>query len=124
MTVASNGVWAESAGWGCERKSRPCQLEAKRAAVELLHPGPVLGEEHDVVERLRFDVAHAVRVTHLVNARNELDHVALGVPEANGPPDARLDCTAIVREFGVSLRPWREGLGETIDRLLANKDVP
>jgi len=40
------------------------------------------------------------------------------------PPDARLDCTAIVREFGVSLRPWREGLRETIDCLLANKDVP
>jgi dTDP-4-dehydrorhamnose reductase len=40
------------------------------------------------------------------------------------PPDARLDCTAIVREFGVSLRPWREGVRETINRLLANKDVP
>jgi dTDP-4-dehydrorhamnose reductase len=40
------------------------------------------------------------------------------------PLDSRLDCSAIVREFGVSLRPWREALEETIDRLLANKDVP
>jgi dTDP-4-dehydrorhamnose reductase len=40
------------------------------------------------------------------------------------PLDARLDCTAIVREFGVRLRPWREALEETIDRLLANKGLP
>jgi dTDP-4-dehydrorhamnose reductase len=40
------------------------------------------------------------------------------------PLDSRLDCSAIVREFGVSLRPWREALGETIDRLLADKEVP
>ena len=40
------------------------------------------------------------------------------------PLDTRLDCTAIVRTFGVSLRPWREALEETIDRLLANKDSP
>jgi dTDP-4-dehydrorhamnose reductase len=38
------------------------------------------------------------------------------------PLDTRLDCTAIVREFGVDLRPWREGLEETVNRLLANKD--
>ena len=40
------------------------------------------------------------------------------------PLDSRLDCTAIVRTFGVSLRPWREALEETIDRLLANEDFP
>jgi dTDP-4-dehydrorhamnose reductase len=40
------------------------------------------------------------------------------------PADTRLDCTAIVREFGVSLRPWREALAQTIDRLLADKEVP
>jgi dTDP-4-dehydrorhamnose reductase len=38
------------------------------------------------------------------------------------PLDTRLDCTAIVRKFGVVLRPWREALEETIDRLMANKD--
>jgi dTDP-4-dehydrorhamnose reductase len=43
---------------------------------------------------------------------------------ATRPPDTRLDCTAIVREFGVSLRPWRQALEATIERLLANKDVP
>ena len=43
---------------------------------------------------------------------------------ATRPLDTRLDCTAIVREFGVELRPWREGLEETINRLLANKDFP
>jgi dTDP-4-dehydrorhamnose reductase len=41
---------------------------------------------------------------------------------ATRPLDTRLDCTAIVREFGLGLRPWREDLEETINRLLANKD--
>jgi dTDP-4-dehydrorhamnose reductase len=41
---------------------------------------------------------------------------------ATRPLDSRLDCTAIVRAFGVSLRSWREALEETIDRLLTNKD--
>jgi dTDP-4-dehydrorhamnose reductase len=39
------------------------------------------------------------------------------------PLDTRLDCTAVVREFGVDLRPWREAIEETINRL-ANKDFP
>ncbi len=43
---------------------------------------------------------------------------------ATRPLDSRLDCTAIVRTFGVSLRSWREALEETIDRLLANEDFP
>jgi dTDP-4-dehydrorhamnose reductase len=38
--------------------------------------------------------------------------------------DTRLDCTAVVREFGVKLRPWRQALAETIHRLLINKDTP
>lgn len=37
--------------------------------------------------------------------------------------DTRLDCTAIVREFGVEPRPWRQALADTIDRLLINKDL-
>jgi dTDP-4-dehydrorhamnose reductase len=37
--------------------------------------------------------------------------------------DTRLDCAAIVREFGVTPLPWRQALTETIDRLLINKDV-
>jgi dTDP-4-dehydrorhamnose reductase len=41
---------------------------------------------------------------------------------ATRPLDTRLDCATIVREFGVGLRPWREGLEETINRLLSNKD--
>src|SRR5262249_55327700 len=40
------------------------------------------------------------------------------------PADTRLDCTAVVRAFGVQLRPWRQALAETIHRLLINKDIP
>jgi dTDP-4-dehydrorhamnose reductase len=38
--------------------------------------------------------------------------------------DTRLDCTAVVREFGVELRPWRHALADTIDRLLNNQGLP
>ncbi len=40
------------------------------------------------------------------------------------PLDARLDCTAIVREFGIVPRPWREALAATIDQLPANEGFP
>src|SRR5262245_56649325 len=30
--------------------------------------------------------------------------------------DTRLDCAAVVREFGVKLKPWRQALADTIDR--------
>jgi dTDP-4-dehydrorhamnose reductase len=36
------------------------------------------------------------------------------------PTDTRLDCTAIVRNFRFTLRPWRSALAETIDRLLTS----
>jgi dTDP-4-dehydrorhamnose reductase len=38
------------------------------------------------------------------------------------PADARLDCTKISRNFDVTMRPWREALGETIDRMLTSKE--
>ena len=38
--------------------------------------------------------------------------------------DTRLDCAAIMREFGVEPRPWRQALDDTIDRLLSKKDMP
>jgi dTDP-4-dehydrorhamnose reductase len=37
--------------------------------------------------------------------------------------DTRLDCSAIVREFDLKLKPWRQALADTIDRLLMNKDL-
>jgi dTDP-4-dehydrorhamnose reductase len=37
--------------------------------------------------------------------------------------DTRLDCTAVVRAFGVRPRSWHQGLADTIDRLLPNKVI-
>ena len=34
------------------------------------------------------------------------------------PADTRLDCTAIIRSFGTTLRPWQDGLDETLGQLL------
>ena len=38
------------------------------------------------------------------------------------PADTRLDCAAVVREFGTEPRPWRPALAETIERLLNNRE--
>jgi dTDP-4-dehydrorhamnose reductase len=79
-------------------------------------------------EASRFELATAIvdlsagrraRSPQIVPVRT-VDHPT---PAAR-PLDSRLDCTAIVREFGARLWPWREALEETIDRLLANKDLP
>ena len=38
--------------------------------------------------------------------------------------DTRLDCSRIVGDYGIKLRPWRDALAETIDRLLSNRGAP
>jgi dTDP-4-dehydrorhamnose reductase len=38
--------------------------------------------------------------------------------------DTRLDCAAVVRAFGVELRPWQQALQDTIDRLPINQGKP
>ena len=39
------------------------------------------------------------------------------------PADSRLNCAAIVSAFGITPRPWRQSLAETIDRLLTKQDA-
>jgi dTDP-4-dehydrorhamnose reductase len=39
------------------------------------------------------------------------------------PADTRLDCTSVVRDFNLVLRPWRDALAVTIDRLFSKKDA-
>jgi dTDP-4-dehydrorhamnose reductase len=39
------------------------------------------------------------------------------------PADARLECAKIVRNFGVVMRPWRDALAETINRMLTDTGI-
>jgi dTDP-4-dehydrorhamnose reductase len=39
---------------------------------------------------------------------------------AHRPADSRLDCSAIVRAFGIELKPWRPALPGIIDQILSN----
>jgi dTDP-4-dehydrorhamnose reductase len=39
------------------------------------------------------------------------------------PADARLECTKILRYFDVVMRPWREALSETINRILTSTET-
>jgi dTDP-4-dehydrorhamnose reductase len=42
---------------------------------------------------------------------------------ASRPADGRLDCTKILRDFDVTMRPWREALAETINRMLTGTEI-
>jgi dTDP-4-dehydrorhamnose reductase len=39
------------------------------------------------------------------------------------PLDTRLNCLAVTRKFDVKMRPWRDALADTIDRLATSKDI-
>jgi dTDP-4-dehydrorhamnose reductase len=39
------------------------------------------------------------------------------------PADARLDCTKILRDFKVAMRPWRDALAETINRMQTGTEI-
>jgi len=39
------------------------------------------------------------------------------------PLDTRLNCLAVARKFDVKMRPWRDALADTIDRLATSKDI-
>ena len=43
---------------------------------------------------------------------------------ATRPADARLDCAAIVRDFGIEPRPWQKALKGTLCRLLESQRMP
>src|SRR5262249_5904829 len=38
--------------------------------------------------------------------------------------DTRLDCAAVMREFGVKPRPWRQALEDTVERFLSHRVIP
>jgi dTDP-4-dehydrorhamnose reductase len=40
------------------------------------------------------------------------------------PADTRLDCSRIIREYGLTLRPWHQSLEETINCLLSHRGTP
>jgi dTDP-4-dehydrorhamnose reductase len=40
------------------------------------------------------------------------------------PADTRLDCTAVVRDFDIKMRPWPRSLADTINRLLTHMSPP
>jgi dTDP-4-dehydrorhamnose reductase len=42
---------------------------------------------------------------------------------ASRPADSRLDCTAVQHAFGLTARPWRRALAETVDCLLTRGSV-
>lgn len=42
---------------------------------------------------------------------------------ARRPMDSRLDCSTLQRDFGLTLRPWQEAVGETVG-ILAGKGAP
>jgi len=40
------------------------------------------------------------------------------------PADTRLDCAAVIGDFGIEPRPWHEALEETLGRMLESQETP
>jgi dTDP-4-dehydrorhamnose reductase len=63
--------------------------------------------------------------THLIRVPQIVPIQTIDYPTpAIRPFDTRLDCTAIVRNFGIKLRPWRDSLRETLGALLPSDGIP
>src|SRR5204862_5449306 len=89
------------------------EFEAERTAIELLEPRTVASMQHDVIEFLGLDVARAVRVTHLVNAPDELHQVAIRIPEADRLFDTGFEILSRRRDDLDALRT--ENFSRTLD---------
>jgi dTDP-4-dehydrorhamnose reductase len=98
-----------------------CASEPKRAPYGIYHFA-------GAGDATWFDLANAIIDMSTDQRRGSPRIMPIGTSEyptlAIRPADTRLDCTAIVRAFGVQLRPWRQALAQTIHRLLINKDIP
>lgn len=75
----------------------------------------------------RFEFANAI----VAEAAGHLNRSPKVVPirtvdypvPAIRPADTRLDCTAVQNAFGVTARPWPRALAETIECLLARREI-
>jgi dTDP-4-dehydrorhamnose reductase len=73
----------------------------------------------------RFEFANAI----LEQAARQLGRLPQVIPistaqypsSVSRPADSRLDCTAVQHTFGLTPRPWRRALAETIDCILTSK---
>jgi dTDP-4-dehydrorhamnose reductase len=67
-------------------------------------------------------------IVELAHLPHPVDVVPIRTSEyptaATRPADTRLDCAAVVRDFGIEPRPWREALEETLSRLLESQRMP
>jgi dTDP-4-dehydrorhamnose reductase len=98
-----------------------CAVEPERASYGIYHFA-------GAGEATWFEFAKAVvelAADRLPRSPQVLPIRAIDYPmPAARPADTRLDCTAVVRDFGLELRPWRQALADTIDRLLNNQGLP
>jgi dTDP-4-dehydrorhamnose reductase len=65
------------------------------------------------------ELAHLPRPVEVVPIRS----VDYPTP-ATRPADTRFDCAALVRDFGIKPRPWRDALANTLGHMLADKAAP
>ena len=104
-----------------QRRQRIYLLQARGARPAGLRD--LKAELHAVRDKLAAAVDAAS--SSLVSPRRDQPQQTLSAATpAVRAADTRIDCTAVVREFGVELRPWRQALADTINRLLPNKGLP
>jgi dTDP-4-dehydrorhamnose reductase len=101
----------------CLEVAMRCAVEPKRAPYGIYHFA-------GAGEATWFELAKAIvelAADRLFRSPQVLPIRSIDYPTpAMRAADTRLDCTAVVREFGIELRPWRQALADTIDRFLSN----
>jgi dTDP-4-dehydrorhamnose reductase len=65
------------------------------------------------------ELAHLPRPLEVVPIRS-VDYPT----SATRPADTRFDCAAVIRNFGIKPRPWRDALAHTLSRMLADRAAP
>ncbi len=111
--------------------AQPAAASAPRMAPEPMAPEPM------VVKEGRFGLYHAAGTGYVswCGLAREVFRVSasLGGPSvpvtaipstayptpARRPLNSRLDCGKLVRDYGISLPPWQEGVADGVSRLLA-----
>src|SRR5262245_32509814 len=115
---------------GCPTAARDvaqaCLTIAVRCAANLARGRYGLYHFAGAGEATWFEFANTI--VQLAHLPRDVEVVAIRTSEyptpATRPADTRLNCAAIVRDFGIELRPWQEALEETLSRLLATQGAP
>jgi dTDP-4-dehydrorhamnose reductase len=74
-----------------------------------------------------FEFARAILDMMQTRTGKSIEVTPISAPQystpAPRPADTRLNCAAVISAYGVTLRPWQDGISDTLHRLAARKST-